>query len=117
VRISTLEAALAYAGCCLAVFPVPPDSKKSYKSEKYSAGRKWGATNDPAEIRRDFTRWPDARIGIPTGAVNRIVVVTSTPWKGTASTAALHCENLRRSTDRCRKRCKQSRRQDRSITT
>jgi hypothetical protein len=70
-----LAAALAYAGRGFAVFPVPPDSKKSYKSAKYSDGRAWGATRDPAEITQDFTHWPDARIGIPTGAVNRIVVV------------------------------------------
>src|SRR5215472_6071017 len=59
----------------LAVFPVPPDSKKSYKSAEHSNGARWGATRDPAEITRDFTRWPNARIGIPTGAVNGIVVV------------------------------------------
>jgi hypothetical protein len=32
-------------------------------------------TRDPDEICRDFTRWPDAGIGIPTGAVNGFVVV------------------------------------------
>jgi Bifunctional DNA primase/polymerase, N-terminal len=32
-------------------------------------------TRDPDEICRDFTRWPDAGIGIPTGAVNGLVVV------------------------------------------
>jgi hypothetical protein len=70
-----LAAALAYASHGLAVFPARPDKKCSYKSAEYSDGRKWGATSDPAEIHRDFTHWPDARIGIPTGAVNRIVVV------------------------------------------
>ena len=70
-----LAAALAYAARGLAVFPVPPDSKKSYKSAEHSGGRKWGATCDLAEVRHDFSRWPNARIGIPTGAVNRIVVV------------------------------------------
>jgi hypothetical protein len=67
--------ALRYAARGVAVFPVPPDSKKSYKSADHSDGRKWGATSDPAEVRRDFTRWPNARIGIPTGIVNKIVVV------------------------------------------
>jgi hypothetical protein len=75
-----LAAALAYAGHGLAVFPARPDKKSSYKSAEYSDGRKWGATTDPAEIRRDFARWPDARVGLPTGAVNRIVVIeTDTP--------------------------------------
>jgi hypothetical protein len=70
-----LAAALAYAGRGLAVFPVPPDSKKSYLSEKYSNGRKWGASADPADVQRNFARWPNARIGIPTGADNGLVVV------------------------------------------
>jgi len=71
----TIDAALHYAARGLAVFPVPPGSKKSHKSEKHSNGRKWGMTRDAEEIRRDFTQWPDAGIGIPTGAVNNIVVV------------------------------------------
>jgi hypothetical protein len=71
-----LAAALRYAGRHgLAVFPARPDQKSSYKSAEYSDGRKWGMTRDPAEIRADFARWPKARIGIVTGAVNRIVVV------------------------------------------
>jgi hypothetical protein len=70
-----LTAALAYAGRGLAVFPARPDKKCSYKSAEYSDGRKWGMTRDPVEIRRDFARWPDCRIGVPTGAVNGIVVV------------------------------------------
>jgi hypothetical protein len=67
-----LAAALAYG---LAVFPARPDKKCSYKSAKYSNGARWGATSDPAEIRADFTRWSDARIGIPTGAINKLIVI------------------------------------------
>ena len=70
-----LAAVLANARRGLAQFPVPPDSKKSYKSAEHSNGARWGATRDPAEIMWDFTRWPDARIGLPTGAINGIVVV------------------------------------------
>ena len=69
-----IESALAYAAMGWQVFPAPPDSKKSYKSEQRS-GAKWGMTGDPVEIRADFTRWPNARIGIPTGSVNGIVVI------------------------------------------
>jgi hypothetical protein len=36
-----LAAALAYAAYGLAVFPVPPDSKKSYKCAERSNGRAW----------------------------------------------------------------------------
>jgi hypothetical protein len=71
-----LDAALRYADRHgLAVFPACAAVKKSHKCAEHSNGAKWGATADPAEVRRDFTRWPDARSGIPTGAVNRIVVV------------------------------------------
>jgi hypothetical protein len=68
-------AALTYAGRGLAVFPVRPGRKCSYKSAQYSNGRAWGMTRDAGEIYRDFMRWPRARIGIVTGAVSGIVVV------------------------------------------
>jgi hypothetical protein len=71
----TLEIAVAYAAHGWAVFPVPPGTKRSYKSAEHSDGRAWGMTRNAAEIRADFTRWPDAGIGIPTGAVNGIIVV------------------------------------------
>src|SRR6516162_964204 len=71
----TLVAALAYAAHGWAVFPAPPGTKRSYKSAEHSDGRAWGMTREAAEIRADFTRWPDAGIGIPTGAVNGIIVV------------------------------------------
>jgi hypothetical protein len=75
-----LTAALAYAARGVAVFPARPDQKSSYKSAEYSDGRAWGMTRDAGEICRDFMRWPKARIGIPTGAGNRIIVIeTDTP--------------------------------------
>lgn len=77
-----LELALAYAAKGWKVFPAPPGSKKSYKSEKRSGGRKWGMTSDADEIRADFTRWSNAGIGIPTGAVNGIVVVETDTVEG-----------------------------------
>jgi hypothetical protein len=63
------------------IFPAPPDEKKSYKSEKYS-GRKWGMTNDPAEVKADFARWPLARIGIPTGIINGFIVIETDTIEG-----------------------------------
>ena len=78
----TLVAALAYAAHGWAVFPVPPGTKRSYKSAEYSDGRAWGMTREAAEIRADFTRWPDAGIGIPCGAVNGIIVVETDTVEG-----------------------------------
>lgn len=72
---SLLPHALNYAeNWKLAVFPAPLGTKKSHKAEKYS-GTPWGATRDTDEIRKDFTKWPDANIGIPTGAGNGVFVL------------------------------------------
>lgn len=71
-----LAAALTYARDeGWAVFPVPPGMKKSYKSAARSGGAKWGKTREPDEITRDWERWPDANVGIPTGAENGFWVV------------------------------------------
>ena len=32
------------------IFPVPPGTKRSYKSVRYSGGRIWGMSGDPMEI-------------------------------------------------------------------
>ena len=93
-----LDAALHYAARGLAVFPVPPDAKKSFKCAARNDGRAWGATRNAEEIRGDFARWPDARIGIPTGADNGIVVVETDTVAGhgvdgTAALARLESEH------------------------
>jgi len=89
-----LTAALAYAARGgLAVFPARPDKKCSYKSAEYSDGRKWGMTRDPAEIRADFSRWPRAGIGIPTGAINRRrrSISTAGPIAGSTAIQSPRC--------------------------
>jgi hypothetical protein len=67
---ATLSAALEYAERGWEVFPAPPGEKKSYKSAEHSNGKAWGKTKDPDTIRQDWTRWPSANIGIPTGIDN-----------------------------------------------
>jgi len=58
------------------IFPaVAGGAKKSYKAARHSGGANWGMTNDPDVIRRDYDRWPDANVGIPTGEVNGFFVV------------------------------------------
>jgi hypothetical protein len=79
-----LEAALLYAAQGWKIFPVPPGTKQSYKSARHSNGRKWGMTNDPAEIRRDWERWPDAGVGLPTGAENGFWVMEADTHAGHA---------------------------------
>src|ERR1700738_2098092 len=79
---AVLQWALHYAETMgWAIFPAPPDEKKSHKSAEYSGGRRWGATKDADEIRRDFAQWPDAGIGIPTGVENGFWVI-ETDTKG-----------------------------------
>jgi RecA-family ATPase len=71
-------AALDYAARGWPVFPAMIDAegkKKSRKSAEFSDGRRWGATTDPNEIRRDFSRWPDALVGIVTGPESGLFVV------------------------------------------
>jgi hypothetical protein len=79
----SLTAAQGYAFCRgWMIFPVPPGTKQSYKSARYSGGRAWGMTRHPMEIERDFRRWPDAGVGIPTGKVNGIFVVEADTVEG-----------------------------------
>jgi len=90
-------AALEYAALGWEVFPVPPGTKQSYKSEKLS-GTKWGKTTDPEEIGRDFRRWPDANVAIVTGAVSGIFVIEADTVQGhgvdgLASMAALETQH------------------------
>jgi hypothetical protein len=71
----TLEAAVNYAQCGVFVFPAAAVAKKSHKCAARSNGQPWGASNDPAQVRRDFAHWAGARIGIPTGIVNGFIVI------------------------------------------
>jgi len=68
-------AALEYAARGWHVFPAPPGEKKSHKSAEYSGGREWGATTDPAEIARDWQRWPQANVGIVCGPKSGLLVI------------------------------------------
>src|SRR5215831_9927816 len=75
-----LAAAPAYARSGLAVFPAPRGHKMSYKAARFCGGRRWGATKDEDEIRRDWAKWPEANVCIVTGAESGIFVVeTDTP--------------------------------------
>lgn len=75
------EMAVYYAASGWPVFPAPLGSKRSHKSEKHS-GEKWGATTDPEEIRADWSRWPTANIGIPTGLAAKIFVLDADTLAG-----------------------------------
>jgi hypothetical protein len=72
-----LAAALAYAARGWRIFPavIKGKQKKSHKSAEHSGGERWGATRDLNQIRRDFTRWPGAMIGLPTDRDNGLFVM------------------------------------------
>lgn len=59
--MATLEAALALAAKGCLVFPIKPGTKKP-------AIRRWPdlATTDPDQIRRWWSRWPEANVGVHT---------------------------------------------------
>jgi len=61
------KAVRAFARAGLEVFPVPPGTKKSHKKGKHSNGRPWGKTTSLKEINADFSKWPEANIGIAMG--------------------------------------------------
>jgi DNA polymerase I-like protein with 3'-5' exonuclease and polymerase domains len=80
--VTCLDAALQWAGRGCSVFPAPPGAKKSYKSRERSNGERWGATRDPAEIERDWQRWPNANVGLPTDAANGFFVIEADTREG-----------------------------------
>src|ERR1700682_3292386 len=72
-----LDAALGFAKADMFVFPGWEEittrddgkvikQKKSHKSAEHSGGARWGITKDPAQIRIDFKKWPDAWVCLPT---------------------------------------------------
>ena len=65
-----LEAALSYAAADYAVFPCKPRGKEPLTKHGYK-----DATRDEAQIREWWTKWPDANIGLATGAINSLIVV------------------------------------------
>jgi Bifunctional DNA primase/polymerase, N-terminal/Family of unknown function (DUF5906) len=64
------------------VFPVVQGAKRSHKSAEHSGGRKWGATTDADEIRRNFKKWPNANVGIVTGEESGFFVVETDTAEG-----------------------------------
>jgi hypothetical protein len=61
---------------------------------------RWGATRDSEQIRKDFTRWPDANIGIPTGADNGFWVLETDTKTGHANLETDGRASLQALTDR-----------------
>ncbi len=67
---SPLEYALAYAAVGFAVFPCKPRGKEPITKHGFK-----DATRDGNQIRRWWTRRPNANVGIATGAPSELVVV------------------------------------------
>jgi len=62
-----LDMAIRYGNSGYPIFPAKFGLKESHKSALHSNGIKWGATLDSKEITRNFLRWRNANIGLPTG--------------------------------------------------
>jgi hypothetical protein len=70
------EAAVEYALRGLPVFPVRPD-KKPYTGHGFK-----DAMTDTAAIAAAWTRWPEAGVGMPTGAASGLIVIDIDPRHG-----------------------------------
>jgi hypothetical protein len=66
-----MEYALSYANQGYAVFPLKPNTKIPFEE---THGFK-DATKDPETIRRWWTEWPEANVGVATGRISGIVVL------------------------------------------
>ncbi len=77
-----LRAALAYAER-YAVFPCKPHGKTPLTEHGFKS-----ATRDPSQIREWWELWPEANIGIATGAISGIVVLDIDPRHGGDDTLA-----------------------------
>lgn len=78
------EAALAYARRGWAVFPLQRRSKEPAVAGAYKA-----ATTDVGQVSTWWARWPEANIGLATGAVSGLWVLDIDGPEGEASFAAL----------------------------
>lgn len=88
-----LEAALTYAASGIPVFPCDPSRRKGrgkrplVRGESTPGARDGGfhrASADPAQVRDWWARWPNALIGMPTGARSGITAVDLDPGAATA---------------------------------
>jgi putative DNA primase/helicase len=101
-RFAKIDWALAYAGCGLHVFPL-----HSIRDGRCSCGKDCGkdagkhprvkggfkvATTDHALIGAWWTKWPEANIGIATGAISGIIVIDIDGPKGLETLRRLEAE-------------------------
>ncbi len=99
---TTLAAALAYAAHGLPVFPClnEPTDPKQHKRPLTKNGFK-DAKTDADAIRRWWRRWPDALIGMPTGASSGVAVLDLDTKNGKNGFVAVRrCWRARRQAER-----------------
>src|SRR5689334_24729014 len=65
-----MEYALSYATQGYAVFPLKPNGKTPVTELGFK-----DATKDPEIIRRWWTEWPEANVGVVTGRISGIIVL------------------------------------------
>jgi putative DNA primase/helicase len=64
------DAALAYAGRGVPVFPCEPGAKRPLTRNGH-----WDATTETQVVRQWWQRWPSANVGVPTGKKSGVVVL------------------------------------------
>jgi hypothetical protein len=84
-----LQVALDLAKVGIAIFPARADNKRPHVKDWQNV-----ATTDPAQIRRWWTKWPDAMPAIPTGRRNGVAVLDLDLKDGKDGGAALRALGL-----------------------
>lgn len=100
-RQELMKAALGYAAKGLPVFPAilrdgdkQPLVKWRYGEDGHPDLKKRRATTDPKTIKRWWTRWPLAMIGLPTGERSGLVVLDLDRKNGKDGVAALRAKGI-----------------------
>ena len=81
-KTTHLDAALGYAALGWAVFPLGVRSKLPFIAKERGGRGCLDATTDEAAIRRWWTEYPAANVGIATGSVSNLFVIDGDPRHG-----------------------------------
>jgi hypothetical protein len=93
--MTPIELALEYAAQGTPVFPCLPQNKRPCVPKKEGGNGYKDATTEEAQIRKWWTRWPKAMVGMPTGSKSGVMVFDVDVKEGVDGFAAMWAETTR----------------------